>query len=94
MTLNQFQKATIGKLTDLHDRLNKVMNPKTEDFRCVITMEVDVKVIIEEPEEETNFKGQLEYHFDREAFNRDANIKIEEQVEYMIANKIRRERIE
>lgn len=77
MTLNQLQRNLITSASKAVDRLHRAMHPKTEKHTVIITLEFDVHVSQEEPEEDTNYSGRVSWDFDDNEINRQLNDKIE-----------------
>lgn len=77
MTLNQFQKTMVDKAAKAVDKLHRVMHPKTERHTVIITLEFDVHVAQEEPEEDTNYSGRVSWDYDDNALGRQIEDKIE-----------------
>lgn len=81
MTLTGFQKATIGKLAGLHDKLNNLMNPRMRKASVIITIEIPILIEEDPEEEEVNYKGKLSWDFeDENAFASELNQKILNQI--------------
>ena len=96
MTLDKFQKATIGKLADLHDKLHKAMNPKKTTERVVITLEFDVDFENSEYSEDEQLgkawnQGNLNWDYDHVAVKKQIDDKILQHVEYNLGRKEERE---
>ena len=68
------------------EKLNNLMNPKTEPMKVIITLEIDINVHIEEAEEDTGFKGDVKFDYDDNLVGRDIDRKIREQIDYLMTN--------
>lgn len=81
MTLNSIQKATIGKLAGLHDKLNNLMNQRMRKASVIITIEIQILIEEDPEEEEVNYKGKLSWDFeDENKFASELNQKILNQI--------------
>lgn len=92
MTLDKFQKATIGKIGEQLDKLHKAMNPKKHTERVVITLEFDVDFENSEYSEDEQLgkawnQGNLNWDYDRVAVKKQIDDKILQHVEYNLGRK-------
>lgn len=53
MTLTDLQRKLINSASQGVEKLNNLMNPKTEPMKVIVTLEIDINVHIEEAEEDT-----------------------------------------
>ena len=86
MTLTEIQRKLINSASQGVEKLNNLMNPKTEPMKVIITLEIDINVHIEEAEEDTGFKGDVKFDYDDNLVGRDIDRKIREQIEYLMTS--------
>lgn len=86
MTLTEIQRKLINSASHGVEKLNNLMNPKTEPMKVIITLEIDINVHIEEAEEDTGFKGDVKFDYDDNLVGRDIDMKIREQIDYLMTN--------
>lgn len=80
MTLTDAQRKLSQMAGNAVDKLHKAMNPPTYTKRVVVTLEFDVDVTVEEPEEEVDFDGRHDYQYDSDKVRKQLHEKIEEQL--------------
>jgi len=76
MTINQLQQKASNAIA----KLNKLMNPKAEKHRVVITIEIDAYAYREDDDPETGYVGGLKFDYDDTGLSRQIESKIEEQL--------------
>ena len=76
MTLLQLQQKAAKAI----EKLDKLMNPKAEKHRVVITIEVDAYAYREDDDPETGYVGGLKFDYDDTGLSRQIESKIEEQL--------------
>lgn len=86
MTLTEIQRKLINSASQGVEKLNNLMNPKTEPMKVIVTLEIDINVHIEEEEEDTGFKGEVKFDYDDNLVGRDIDRKIREQIDYLMTN--------
>lgn len=76
MTLLQLQKKAAKAI----EKLDRLMNPKAEKHRVVITIEVDAYAYREDDDPDTGYVGGLKFDYDDTGLSRQIEAKIEEQL--------------
>lgn len=76
MTIHQLQQKASNAIA----KLNKLMNPKAERHRVVITIELDAYAYREDDDPETGYVGGLKFDYDDTGLSRQIESKIEEQL--------------